>query len=149
MSARLFEMMKLQIFSMALQPGATERIAPAYVYAWRSGVYPFFHEADWHKPFAHQFEVTEEMMDALSTHLDACDQAGEIPTFYSLETHYRVRSQHSEWDRSKLLCACRYMRLDSRFGDAFWNSVLRDNDHPAEAKSIMRPYVPQQELYVA
>ncbi len=149
MTTALFEMMKLQLFTAAMQPGTAERIDASYIYAWRCSVYPFFHEVEWHKPFADQFEVSEDMMDALSRHLDECDLAKNIPTFYELETHYRVRSAGSEWNRWKLLCACRYMALNERFGTVFWNSVLRGSDHPSEAKSIARSYSPLDELSIA
>lgn len=138
---QLFQMARFSVLSTAKLSSQDPVLSDDYVYAWDHGVFPMFHEgARLHLPFAAQFAVTKTMLDELSKYLDDRRQAREVPTFYQLEDYYNVRSGRSEWDRSKLISACRYMFLNDLFDKPFWTGLLKSSDHPTEAKSIVRPF---------
>lgn len=138
---QLFQLARFNVLAAAKTKGFDQALSPAYIYAWEEGVYPIFQQmGGLHKPFASHFRVTEQMMDELSKFLDDRWLAKEVPSFYQLEDHYKVRSGRTAWDRVSLLIACRYMFLDRAFDEDFWKSLLRESDHPTEAKSIIRKF---------
>jgi antitoxin MazE len=136
-----FAAAKLQITIAALTPGVRDKISDSYVYAWDAGVYPTLHDSvDWHKPFKASFSVTSEMMEDLTELLDEGWRRKKVPSFYQLEDHYDLRRGLSDWDRSALMHACRYMYLGDLFDKDFWKGVLKRTEHPIEAGSIIRPF---------
>lgn len=151
MSSKEYVLMKFNILSMAFHPDLGERIDDAYIYAWDSDVYPIFHNgAPWHEPFEEDFAVTKEMMNELSKRLDEAWDGGRgvAPTFYELEDIYRVRQGSSEWDRSALIGAMRYMALcRNRFDENFFPQVTRNAGAPSEANHFADPFDRKRDIY--
>jgi hypothetical protein len=149
MDQKLFAIMRFQILTTALSSELGERLTDAYVYAWDARVYPLFnHGPDWHGPFADCFEVSKAMLDELSKYLDEAWRDGKVPSFYQLEERYRIREGGGEWDRGKLIHACRYMRLQGLFDDAFWKRILEPTNHPTEASMITDKFSRSDDLYL-
>jgi hypothetical protein len=136
-AGQAYTAVKLQIVTTALTPGLGNKVSDAYLYAWSHDVYPLMHDSvDWHKPFASCFSVSSEMVDELSRLLDDGWQKKKIPSFYKLEDYYDVRLGNTEWSRSSLMRACRYMYLADAFDQNFWKGVLKKTEHPLEAGSM-------------
>ena len=143
---QLFELTRFQLL-LAAKAGA--KLPPAYVYAWDTGVYPALHDgAQLHVPFATHFEIPGDRLVELAKYLDERDLADDVPTFYQLEDYCDVRSGRSFWDRFHLIAACRYLRLEGRFGK-LWGELLAPGDHPIEAKSIVEDFDPASDVYLA
>ncbi|MDX1366807.1 hypothetical protein [Pseudomonas sp.] len=139
-----FQLMRFNILSTSLANQESSPFSSAYIYAWDAGVYPLFNDgADWHKPFNAQFKVTESEIDELSKLLDENWLAKKPITFYELEDHFDVKGTsytNSNWERWKLITACRYMYLQELFDTDFWASLVENGKCPSEALSICRPF---------
>lgn len=139
----LFQLMRFNILSTGRAGIASSPFSEAYIYAWESGVFPAFNDgAEWHKSFPEQFDISEGEVLELGNLLDKKWLEKTPITFYELEDHYDVRGSthsYSNWDRVKLLRACRYMYLNRMFDDAFWSTLTENGKCPSEALSICRP----------
>ncbi|MEI6848349.1 MAG: hypothetical protein WCK32_10100 [Chlorobiaceae bacterium] len=135
--------MRFNILSTAINGGENWPLPSAYVYAWESGVYPLFHEhANWHLPFEDQFRISKADVEELSKYIDECWLKKKVVTFYELEQKYDVQGIYgssSNWERSTLIYACRYMYLADLFDKPFWNSLLQNGECPSEALDVARP----------
>ena len=135
----LFQLMRLNIMK-------SENFPSAYLYAWESSVYPLLHQsADWHHPFAEQFEVSEAQMSELQKLLFDAKESGAPKSFYEIEDHFDLRGatdgygpSKNGWDRSKLVCACRYLFLCEGLGLGIFQAMLENGRHPAEASLVMQ-----------
>ncbi|NTX08012.1 CopG family transcriptional regulator [Myxococcus sp. CA040A] len=146
---RLFQLARFNVLVAAKTADPAVKLFPdSYIYAWDECVYPLFNEsAHLHEPFAEQFKVPKAMVEELSKYLDDRWLAEDVPSFYQLESHYDVRSGHSEWGRFKLIATCRYMFLHKLFDKTFWDALLRGSDHPSEAKGITRKFDAAKDVY--
>ena len=138
----LFQLMRFNILSTAVSAGDEWPILPAYVYAWLTGVYPDCQEgAKWHQPFPDQFSVSREEVGELIIILDDAWMAKKPLSFYDVETalgiHGAARSL-SNWERWKLVSACRYLFLSGSFDNEFWVGLLKNGECPSEALGIAR-----------
>ncbi|MDX7786026.1 hypothetical protein [Aeromonas caviae] len=146
----LFTHQRLQILSLAVHH---DEYSDAYLYAWYSGVYPFFEDTDGsvmrkpHEHYKEQFRISAEKVDELSLFLDQCELNDEVPTFYELEEHFRTRYRESEWSRSDLLKICRYFFLRGMWHEDFWKKVIAPMKHPSEAASIVRKFDRKSDIY--
>ncbi len=138
--------MKFQVLVAATTPGPGERFEDAYVYAWAEDVFPVCHtSAHWHDAFENDFKVTHEMITDLRNQLDDLwVNRQPIPTFYQLEKQFI--NERTAWDRSKLLRACRYMKLAGDFDDVVWDAIMTKFEHPTEANAILRPFDRDQDI---
>jgi hypothetical protein len=140
----LFLNQKFNILKLKTDPNSLKNVTDSYAYAWYNGVYPFFEDsAEWHKPYAEFFNVTEEMMDDLSKHFDDAWTAGNKFSFYDLESHYGISGTSHPgvvWDRMQLVFACRYMYLNDAFDDSMWDALCENMKCPSEAHSIRREF---------
>jgi antitoxin MazE len=139
----LFQLMRLNILSLAANAGEGWPMHPAYVYEWQHSVYPLFDEtAQFHKPFADQFAVSINEVDESSKLLDEHWMAKKRISFYKVEealgVHGSDRSS-TNWQRWKLIRACRYMYLLDSFDKDFWEALLEKGECPTEALSLARP----------
>ncbi len=138
----LFQLMRFNILSTAVNAGGEWPILPAYVYAWWSGVYPGCHEgAKWHIPFPDQFSVSKKEVDELTTLLDEAWMAKKSISFYDVESSLGIQGtarSSSNWQRWKLVSACRYLFLSDSFDKAFWVALLKNGECPSEALGIAR-----------
>jgi hypothetical protein len=135
----LFQLMRFNILNTSRPSLKDSPFSPAYIYAWENGVFPAFNDgADWHKPFAEQFDVTEDKINKISEFLDEKWQAKTPVSFYDLENHFDAKGS-SNLDRVKLKRACRYMWLNEMFDDLFWSTLVENGKCPSEALSICRP----------
>ena len=134
--------MRFNILSTAVNGGEDWPIRPAYVYAWWSGVYPLFDEAaQWHNPFPGQFKVSKGEVDELTTLLDDAWTAKKPISFYEVETALGIQGSarsSSNWQRWKLINACRYIFLCSSFDNDFWMALLKNGECPSEALGLAR-----------
>lgn len=139
----LFQLMRFNILSVAANAGDAWPMHPAYVYAWQSGVYPLFDEAaQFHTPFPGQFAVSTDEVDELSKFLDEASLAKKSISFYDVENAFGVRGSaqsSTNWQRWKLIRACRYMSLHGMFDKDFWAALLENGNCPSEALSLARP----------
>lgn len=143
MESKLFELMRFQILTAALQEGSKQRLNDAYVYAWDEGVYPVQHDsASMHKPFKAQFAHSEEQVDQVAEFLDAKWLNDEPVSFYQLEDHFGGKGS-----RIMLLHVCRYLFLTELFDEALWSGLMANSQCPAEARSILRPYNRSDDIY--
>ncbi|WP_425222017.1 hypothetical protein [Pseudomonas sp.] len=147
LEAMLFTNQKLQLLTTYCFVDENQSfITPGYAYAWYNGVYPLFDDsADWHKPYKDFFNVTEEMIDELSSFLDQRWIDKNFITFYDLEDHYSVSGNHHPgpvWDRSSLVDACRYMYLNDMFDEHLWGKLCENMKCPTEAHSIRQEFGP-------
>lgn len=142
-----FELARLQIKAIALTPGAGNRISDGYLYAWDRGVYPIFHSDELIKPFAAYFPVSKEALSKLLRFLDEQMLKDRLYTFYQLEDYFRIRHGDSEWDRSTLIGAFRYMFLTKNFERKFWDTLLTPMEHPSEARSIIGKFDRDEDIY--
>jgi len=138
----LFQLMRFNILSTAVSAGEEWPIHPAYVYAWLSGVYP---DCDpivkWHEPFSGQFSVLQKEVSELIVLLDEAWTAKKPISFYDVEDAlgiHGVARSSSNWQRWKLVSACRYLFLSESFDDEFWKTLLKNGDCPSEALGIAR-----------
>lgn len=139
---QLFEMARMQILTAASNPIHRRNLPPAYVYAWEEGIYPLFHDGyHLHRPFADSFRAGKVMVAELTDFLDDRERRNKVPTFYELEDHFDVRYGKTDWGRLSLMQVCRYMFLHhNMWGDEFWARILKNMEHPAEAKGITRKF---------
>lgn len=142
-NAALFQLMRFNVLSLGRTNLEASPFSAAYIYAWESGIYPLFNDgADWHKPFGLQFKISEAEVEELSKLLDENWQEKKPITFYKLEDHFSVRGTthaSSNWERWKLIVACRYMYLGNLFDENFWGTLTKNGECPSEAFSICRP----------
>lgn len=140
----LYQQMRYNVLSTTLNGLNNSPFSDAYIYAWESEVYPFFHDgADWHQAHKEQFKITEQMMDDLSKFLDDLWIAKKTITFYELEKHFGIRgsaTSSSEWERWSLIRACRYLYLNNGFDSQFWGALLENMKCPSEAFSVVKDF---------
>lgn len=132
----LFLNQKFNILQMKINH---DLIMDAYAFAWHEGVYPAFNDdAEWHLPYEQFFDVSAEMLGELAKQLDDAWLPKSIPTFYELEERYITEG--SNWTRSLLISACKYMRLAGLFDADLWKIVCKESKCPTEAHTIIRPF---------
>jgi len=145
---RAFTAMKSQILIAACQSGGELLFSDANVFAWDREVYPF-HESQqetWATPFSDSFRVGKEHIEELAGYLDDSWLKEEVVSFYSLEERYEVSHSQNNWDRTRLIDACRYMFLRDMFDDKFWEGLLKPGEYPIEARSITLPFNRKEEI---
>lgn len=149
-SDQTFQAMKFQILATSLAPQVGKVISDAQVFAWQSGVYPFHDpsQEQWAEPFAAHFRVSKKMIEELAKYLDSIWLKKESITFYELEDHYGLMTSKTDWDRGKLIDACKYMRLQNMFDDAFWNGIVKPMEHPTEAQYIIGKFDRDEDVYL-
>lgn len=130
-----FTSVKLQIMLAAKLPDSGHYLSDAFIFAFAHDVYPAFnfdHEL-WAEPFAPCFSVSKEMITSLGNYLEDFSVRKQKITFYQLEKAYRSK----DWDRDKLINACRYMYLNEMFAE-LWSTILTPSEHPVEAGIITK-----------
>jgi hypothetical protein len=141
--------MKFQILTAALTPGLAAFISDDNVFAWQHSIYPFHdHQQEyWAEPFESYFEVNRQMIEELAKFLDDTWLKSETITFYELEKTLQA-GVVSNWDRSKLIDACRYFFLRKMFDDNFWQALLQRGNAPNEASVVNQAYDRFAALYL-
>ena len=146
----LFQIMRFNILNEGRKGIKASPFSSAYIYAWESGVFPSYNDgADWHKPFPEQFRISDEEVTELGSLLDEKWLEKTPLTFYELEDRFGISgSTHSSgnWERGKLLVACRYMYLNKMFDDSFWSALVESGKSPVEAGSINKPFT-ESDIY--
>lgn len=134
----LFQLMRFNIMN-------SKKFPSAYLYAWESSIYPLLHpSADWHRPFAEQFEVSEAKMGELQKYLFDAFENGASKSFYELEDDFdvkRLAGSHlssNQWDRHELISACRYLFLSEGLELGIFQAMLENGRHPTEASLVMQ-----------
>lgn len=146
----LFNIMKFQVLCAGFNESTRSFICDSYLVAWGYGVYPIGHEgAHWHSGFENDFRVTKSDMEAFLAYLDGRWRAGRVPTVYQIETDLIMNpALGSEWHRSKVIRALRYLYLfGNLFDDAFWTTIMTPGEIPSEAHGITSPFNRDQNLY--
>jgi hypothetical protein len=137
----LFNIQRFQILALYTS-GADRNVSDSYAYAWAEGVYPLFNEsAPWHNGYEDNFKISAS--DIRDIHELLCDkwEAKTLVTFYDLEAELGISGASRpgpQWDRIKLMRACRYLYLQRYFDDEFWAKMLEPGRHPGEASGITR-----------
>jgi len=145
----MFNQQRLQIMSLGVHH---DEYDDGYLYAWESGVYPWFNDTDGsvnqmpHECYPEFFKVSKEVVQNVLNYLDEKDLAGEVPTFYQLEDHFGGK-WNEESGRMALLGICRYAFLSDRFGKEFYDKLLTPMQHPSEASSMCRPLKRDSNIY--
>ena len=139
----LFNLQRFEILKLFATQGDDHLIEPAYAYAWDEGVYPIFDDrAPCHEPYQFTFQVSSEMANGLYDFLADVYEAQNTMSFYQLERHFDVTGSEAGpvWDRTSLICTCRYFHLHYRFDEAFWDALLKNTECPSEAFRVRREY---------
>lgn len=145
----MFNQQRYQILSLGVHHDEFE---DGYLYAWESGVYPWFSDTDGsvcqmpHECYPEFFKVKKETVQTVLTYLDDKELEGDVPTFYQLEDHFGGK-WNEESGRMALIGICRYAFLSNRFGKEMYNKLLTPMQHPSEASSICRPLKREQDIY--
>ena len=139
----LFQLMRFNILDSLTQESSQRRFPNAYIYAWEVGVFPFLRPtADWHRPFADQFDVNELEMGELQKLLYDANENGAPKSFYEVEDHFDVRGiassdvSSNRWDRHRLVSACRYMFLCEGLESELFEALLQNGSCPTEAHFV-------------
>jgi hypothetical protein len=146
MNDALFQMMRFQVLAAALQSGSAQKLHDSYVFAWDACIYPLFNDAaDFHKPFADQFQINRASIEGLFKQLDGMWAEKKVPTYNVLEHSLRG----TEWTRQRLILGLRYMWLHDRFDSGFWKTLMTRDEFPHEAREITTKYVRAMDVYFA
>jgi hypothetical protein len=144
MEKALFEIMRFNILTAALNPATRDKIDDGYLVAWENRVYPLNDGEDpQHETFSSLFHVDKSMMIELREYLESMHRAKIVPTFYDLEDKFRGKGR---WDRMELVWACHYLKLRGAFDDVFWRRL--GERHPSEASNIWLDYDREKEVYL-
>ena len=145
----MFNQQRLQIMSLGIHH---KEYDDGYLYAWESGVYPWFSDTDGsvnqmpHECYPEFFKVKTETVQAVLKYLDDKWLAKEVPTFYELEEYFG-----GKWDEESGRCAlldiCRYAFLSRRFDKSVWDKLLTLMQHPSEASSMCQPLDRKRDIY--
>lgn len=146
----LYNQQRLQILSLGLHQ---KEFTDSYLFAWYKGVYPLFEDTDGseaempHEVHAESFRITKEKVDYLTKLLDDAWIAKSVPTFYELENDLGIRYS-GEWSRMDLINICKYLYLkDDSWDKDFWETLLQPQEHPSEARSIIRKFDRNKDIY--
>lgn len=137
--------LRLQILLAATLPNSVEHLTDAFVFAFAYEIYPAFDltKEQWAEPFEPCFEISKEMMLSLYGYLKDLWQRNEKLTFNDLEKAYKSK----DWNREKLINACRYMFLSEMFLE-HWESLLSGDDNPVEAKQITKNLPDRKAIFI-
>ena len=143
----LFNQTRLQILGLGSQ--GSHLIDDAYLFAWESGLYPYYHDEDdsviprAHVALEKHFLLSGRVIKEVADYLDDCwmNKDKEVPTWYEMEDHYSSRSASKHtFDRSSLLKIVRYLFLLGFFDEDFWEKLLTPMQHPSEARGVRRKF---------
>tara|TARA_R110002033_G_scaffold17587_1_gene47653 strand:+ start:1106 stop:1597 length:492 start_codon:yes stop_codon:yes gene_type:complete len=160
MSNQIFEALFIQQRLQILHLGVHhKKFTDSYLYAWYNGVYPINEDSDGsvlkrpHEVYEEFFRVSKSKVDTLCEYLYKMFDNGKVHTFYELEDEFGVSSStngmhlNHEWSRGDLLEICRYLHLEDSFDETFWSSLLTPGQHPTEARSIIRSFNREADIY--
>ncbi|WP_140919142.1 hypothetical protein [Limnobaculum xujianqingii] len=131
----LFNQQRIQILELGV---IHNKFSNDYLFAWESGVYPFFADTDGtvlpypHEVYKTNFIVSPERVKKVFDYLCECWDNKNIPTFYELEDYFGGKYD-SVYGRGVLVDCCRYFFLHTCFDKKFWQILLTPMKHPAEA----------------
>jgi hypothetical protein len=135
-----YEIIKLLVITLAANDPTGKVVSNAYLFAWKHSIYPI---AQLHggpeNALAKQFSATRPMMEQLARYLDRCNSTGKVVNFYELEEAFRIHEADSDWSRSLLIEAVRYLFNSDSFTAEFWESLMGTHQHPLEASGIRIP----------
>ncbi len=137
----IFNLQRFLILQTKVNPQTKDTIPDYYVYAWYTGIFPFFEEGDLHEDLEEYFKITKKQVDIISKFLDDEWRNKKLYTFYELEEHFKCWNNPVEnIDRYVLICVLRYMYLRGGFDKDFWKKMLEPMQYPVEAESITRDF---------
>jgi hypothetical protein len=147
----MFLQQRLQILDL----GSQGKITPAYVYAWKEGVYPFLDDTDSsvvllpHKLYKKQFLISKNEVEMILEEIIYLEKQNDKFTFWDLEDHLELKVSYDPQseDRSNLIAICTYFKLKSIFSDEFWQYLCSSKKSPTESGSILENYDPVRHEY--
>lgn len=146
----LYNQQRLQILSLGVHH---KEYSDSYLFAWYTGVYPLFEDTDGsvtempHEVHSSCFRITKEKVDHLTKLLDDAWITKAVPTFYELERDLGVQYS-GEWSRMELINICKYLYLKGDSWDEdFWSTLLKPQQYPSEARSIIRKFDRVKDIY--
>jgi len=128
------------ILQTKLNPQTKESIPDEYAYAWYVDLYPIFNDGEWHENVKECFKIGEDKVTAIITYLDAEWLKKNYYNFYEIEKYYNYMDEAEKVDRNDLLCVLRYVFLHGGFDGVFWDKLLKNEQHPVEATSIVADF---------
>lgn len=138
----IFNLQRFSILQTKLNPQTAHFIPDEYAFAWYVKLYPFFNNSDLHEDLEECFTITKEQLDNVTEFLDTEWLAGKLYTFYELEKIGYGKGPFLGLDRMGLIYILKYVKLYGGFDEDFWNEILKPMKHPSEARSIQRPFGP-------
>ena len=137
----IFNMQRMMILQLKVNPQTSDTIPDDYVYAWYNKIYPFSSEGELHADLEEYFEISKEQVGIVSKYLDDNWLDKKLFNFYELEEHYDCRTNPKHGiDRWVLIYILRYFKIQNGFNEKFWEKMLETLEHPSEAKSILTPF---------
>jgi len=118
-------------------------ISNADAYAWSVGLYPLFGKGTWHDPVKDFFDISEEKVFRVIKYLDDewMQPTPQYHTFYKILRHFTSEEKDLEIDKWDLICILRYTHLcGDCFDENFWKELLKNDEHPIEAKHITKDF---------
>lgn len=130
----LFAQRKLMISQFYKLNKEDSGFSPSYVYAIEHDCYPIFQvDEDDELIYEDLYLIKREKIEELLEYIDEKDNSENYITFYELEDKYGGKKV-----RYELIVMLRYIALDMRFSDEFWNHLTKSGNAPLEAQNINR-----------
>lgn len=136
----IYSLQKFMILQTKLNPQTSMQIPDEYAYAWYVGLYPFFHDNEWHENVKEYFNISEEKVTKVIKYLDSEWLNKKYYTFYEIEKYYKYSKTDNDVTRNDLLCILRYVFLHGGFDNMFWDRLLEKEQYPIEAASIISDF---------
>ena len=137
----LFNLQRFLIIQTKLNPQTSNQIPNEYAYAWYVKMYPLSNDGEWHEDLEQYFDIRKNTVEIISKYIiDECSK-NRYYTFRELESHFKKDGQLLDVHiRSALHCVLRYYYLKGEFSQELWTKLLESENHPIEAKSIIRNF---------
>jgi|GEM_PF-483177 len=145
-----FTRQRLQIIEMGISSNAFD---DAYLYAWSESLYPAMSDTDGsvpkqpHEHFKEEFLISYEQVMKVLNFIDDNWLDKKLFTFYELESHFGGK-WGDELGRVPLMKICRYSFLCGHFDSELWDHLVKPTQHPSEARSIVRKFNRQEDIYL-
>lgn len=145
----LYNQQRFMILQAKLSLELRDQFSDSYVYAWQKNVYPILDENQTHEDLEVYFTVSREQVNLIAEKADADWRGQTLHTFYEYEDYFDSRGfpKHGI-DRITLIHVFRYLYLDERFDQAFWDRLISPMNYPIEAEGITKDFNVDDEIYL-
>lgn len=139
----LYYMFKRQMITLFKQNKYDYGISDSQIYAISHDCYPFFHETEEIKIYKDCFSIEKQYIEKVVTELEKMENSRHYKNYNELE----FSLGGSRENRSKLIYALRYIKLDERFDNNLWDAIVADNVS-SEAKIITKSFDDSSDVFI-